>query len=276
MEVKWLVEDYEADGSLASLIEEIKSQGMECDVIDYVPFQAGEYDNYSDESCVVFFGSLNLASQLQRQKPWIPGPICNFKNLSCLAYYSHWGHYLFNHDYIMLPILEVSRRRKEIYKKFGIDECIFMRPNSGAKAFCGNVYPLEELDWELKQVSSCAGKEMDDIMAIVSSPKVIDREWRLVVEAGNGPISASQYKKNGKLDEEEGCPRGAFDVAYEIAKEEWQPDKIYTVDVCESGGEFSFLEVNSFSCSGIYKCPPRNIVKTVSEIAAREWKEYQV
>ena len=175
----------------------------------------------------------------------------------------------------MLPLLELSRRREEIYKKFGIDNCIFMRPNSGAKTFYGNVYPIDELDSEIKLIDGYANQDLDDILVVISSPKIIDREWRIVVAAGYGPISASQYKEGDKLKEEEGCPMEVLDVAYKIAKEEWQPDKIYTVDVCESGGEFSFLEVNSFSCSGLYKCPPKNIVKVASEIAIKEWKEYQ-
>ena len=137
MDVKWLIEDFEGDGTLDPLIAEVEAQGMQCDVVNYVPFQSGKYNHYSDTDCVIFYGSLNLAKQLQREKPWVPGPICNFKNLRCLSYYSHWGQHLFNKDYIMLPLLELSRRREEIYKQFGVDDCIFMRPDSGAKTFYG-------------------------------------------------------------------------------------------------------------------------------------------
>ena len=63
-------------------------------------------------------------------------------------------------------------------------------------------------------------------------------------------------------------------IAQRIAKEEWQPDKAYTLDVCKSNGEYFMLEANSFSCSGLYKCPPEPIVKSVSEAALKEWKEY--
>lgn len=275
MEVKWLIEDFEGDGGLDPLIEEVKSQGMRCEVVSYVPFQGGKYDHYSDDDCVIFYGSLNLASQIQREKPWVPGPICNFKNLCCLSYYSHWGRHLFNKDYIMLPLLELSRRREEIYKQFGVDDCIFMRPNSGAKTFYGNVYPLDELDSEINLMDSYAGLPLDEILVVVSSPKPIDKEWRVVVSAKYGAIASSLYKGNGEITSKEGCPSGVLDVANRISAEEWQPDKMYTVDVCESNGKFYFLEVNSFSCSGLYKCDPKPIVTEASRIALEEWQEYQ-
>ena len=275
MKVKWLVEDFEGGGILNPLIEEIRIQGMECEVVTYIPFQSGKYDNYFDEDCVIFYGSLNLASQIQRTKPWVPGAICNFKNLCCLTYYSHWGKYLFNKDYIMLPLMELSRRRKEIYKKFGIDNHIFMRPDSGSKTFHGDVYQMDELDSEIKLMDSYAGKNLDEILVIISSPKPIYREWRIVIDAKNGPIASSLYKENGKIKLVEGCPKEVFDIAKKVIRGKWQPDKIYTLDICESNGKFYLLEANSFSCSGFYKCDPKPIVTTISRIALEEWQEYQ-
>jgi hypothetical protein len=68
MEVKWLIEDFEGNGMLDPLIKEVEKQGMECEVINYVPFQSGEYNQYFNEDCVVFYGSLNLGRQLQKDK----------------------------------------------------------------------------------------------------------------------------------------------------------------------------------------------------------------
>lgn len=275
MKPKWLIEDFEGDSSLDPLIAEVQSQGFDVKIIDYLPFESGTYDQFSDEDCVIFYGSLNLANQLQREKPWIPGPICNFKNLSCLTYYSHWGHTeLFNDDYIMLPLLEVSRKREDVYGQFGIDDCIFMRPDSGAKTFYGNIYPLGELDREIDTMRGYAGKDLDEILVIVSTPKFIENEWRIVVVAGEGPIAASRYKKKSVLSVQEGAPDEAMNIAYSLSKDPWQPDKIYVVDVCEGYDGFWFLEVNSFSCSGLYACDVAPVVKAASRIAIEEWEEY--
>jgi len=273
MDVKWLIEDYEGDGTLDPLISEIKYQGMQCEVINYIPFQSGKYNHYINDELVIFYGSLNLAAQLQREKPWVPGPICNFKKLCCLTYYSYWGKHLFNKDYIMLPLLELSRRREEIYKQFGIDDCIFIRPDSGAKTFYGAVYPLDELDGELKLMGGYAGKPLDEIIVVISSPKIISKEYRIVV-IDKKAVAFSQYKNNNKLEIKEGADTEAINLANEVASSEWQPDVAYTLDICKSDGKYYLLEVNSFSCSGFYDCSPEPIVREISRVALEEYNSY--
>jgi hypothetical protein len=273
MKVKWLIEDYEHDSSLEPLMAEVRKQGMDLEVVKYEPWESGTFDNYDNEDCVVFYGTLNLGRQLQRQKGWVPGVYCNFKNLCCKAYYSYWGEYLFNQDYIMLPMMEILRRREEIFKQFGVDDTIWIRPDSGAKTFTGQTVPLELLDKEFKLFGNYAAKPLDDIIAVISSPKVIDAEWRIVVVEGK-PVAASQYKKDDKLDIEEGCDYDAWNLASSIASEDWQPDVAYTLDICLSNGVYHLLEANSFSCSGLYESDPKFIVKAISEVALKEWKDY--
>jgi len=274
MEVKWLIEDFEGDGKLDPLIAAIKKQGMECDIVKYVPFESGEYNKFKDDDCVVFYGSLNLARQLQREKPWIPGPYCNFKNLRCLTYYSHWGKYLLNNDYIMLPLLEFSRKRDYYYDNMGVDDCIFMRPDSGAKTFYGAVYPKDELDRDIKLMDGYAGLPMDEILVVIASPKIIEKEWRVVV-VDRIVVSGSQYKEDDKLNEQDDCDGGAWSLAQEIAKEEWQPGRAYTLDICKSEGRYYLLEINSFSCSGLYGCAVEPIVREVSRVALEEYNSYK-
>lgn len=284
MKVKWLIENYEHDNSLSPLMGEIKKQGMELKLVKYEPWESGEFNQYSDNDCVVFYGTLNLARQLQRQKGWIPGIYCNWQNLCCLTYYSHWAKYLFNDDYIFLPLLEIKRRQEYVYDTFGIDDCIFIRPNSGAKTFTGQIIKKEEIDKEFKLLENYAGKSLDQILAITSSPKLIDKEWRFVV-VDKKVIAASQYRDNQETtirnqNQEiepvikRGCEIGARKLAEKVANEEWQPDRAYTLDICKSGGEYKLIEVNSFSCSGLYLCSPSSVVKAVSKEALKEWKEY--
>ena len=83
MEVKWLIEDYEHDSSLQPLMDEIEKQGMEYKVVKYEPWESGTFNQYPNEDCVVVYGTLQLGKQLQRQKSWVPGVYCNYKNLCC-------------------------------------------------------------------------------------------------------------------------------------------------------------------------------------------------
>jgi len=274
MKVKWLIEDYENDCSLNPIMDEIKKQGMTYEVVKYEPWASGTFNQYpNDEDCVVFYGTLNLGRQLQKTKVWVPGVYCNFKNLCCLTYYSHWGKYLFNQDYIMLPMMEIKRKQDEIYEQFGIDETIFIRPDSGAKTFTGQTLAKEMIEKEFKLFGSYASKPLDEIIAIVSSPKVIEAEWRCVI-VDRKLVAWSQYKKDGKRDIQNIIDSGAFSLASYISKENWQPDIAYTLDICKSNGDYFLLEANSFSCSGLYDCNPEPIVREISKAALKEWKDY--
>jgi len=273
MKPKWLIEDYEHDSSLQPLMDEVRAQGMDLEVVKYEPWESGTFNQYPNEDCVIFYGTLNLARQLQKQKGWIPGVYCNFQNLCCVSYYSYWAKYLFNSDYIMLPMMEVLRRQDYVYDIFGIEDTIFIRPNSGAKTFTGQTLPKETIEKEFKLFGNYAGKPLDQIITIISSPKVIDKEWRCVI-IDKKVVAYSQYKKNDKLDIENSIDSEALCLADKIAKEEWQPDIAYTLDICKSGDKYSLLEVNSFSCSGLYEADPGPVVKEISRVALIEWKDF--
>ena len=273
MKIKWLIEDYEHDSSLAPFIDEIKKQRMVCEVVKYEPWKNGEFNQFKDNDCVIVYGTLNLGRQLQKQKKWIPGVYCNFKNFCCHTYYSYWAKYLLNQDYIMLPMMEILRKREEIFTIFSRNGQIFIRPNSGAKCFTGQLVEYERLDKEFDLFSNYAGKDLDQIITIISSPKKILKEWRITI-ADKKVIAFSQYKENNRLDIKKETDCEAICLADKIAKEKWQPDKIYTLDICRVEDEYSLLEVNSFSCSGLYRCSVEPIVKEVSRVALEEWKEY--
>ena len=281
MEVKWFIDNYEPDETLFPLIYEIKKQGMDCFVLEYHPFrmdgyhpvETSVYDKYNDDMCVVFYGRLNIGRDIQSKKGWVPGVYCDFNNLCCLTYFSHWSKYLLNEDYIMLPILEILRQRDYVFDKFGINNEIFIRPNSGSKTFTGYVVSKDKLDKEFEILSTHTAKEMDRILCIISSPKKIDTEWRYVV-VDEKVVACSQYVKDGEINIKEGGDHEAEELANKIAKEEWQPDKAYTLDICKSNGQYHLLEANSFSCSSLYACDVVPIVENVSRIALKEWDEY--
>jgi len=274
MNVKWLIEEHK-DLDNKDLIPELKKQGIEYKTVKYIPFEGGNYNVFPEKDCVIVYSTLNLAKQIQRNKQWIPGVYCNFNNFKCSTYYSHWGGFLLNQDYTMMPLLDFVRHKDAVYDRFGVDDCVFMRPNSGAKTFNGAVFPKEEIDKEIDTIKCYAGKDLDQILVIISTPKKIDCEWRVVV-ASRKVIALSQYKKDGKLDLGDDGHHGYFAMtqAQEIAKHKWQPDRVYTLDICLNNGVHSLLEANSFSCSGLYRCNYKAIVQMVSLEAIREWNEY--
>jgi len=277
MDVKWLLETDTFEEDLEPIKDEIKRQGMEYTMVDYIPFGKGKYDQYPDDACVIFYGSLNLGAQLYKQKQWVPGVWCNLKNFECTTYYAHFGKHLLNDLYWMMPRSELNRRKDEFFEMF--DGKFFARPSTGFKSFTGQVFTHDhfERDWEWADDFALA----EDIV-VVSSPKEIFNEFRFVC-ADKKIVSGTRYKLNGDaeplpLDQ---CDKATVEYATEfaqrVASEEWEPEPIYTIDVGEldnsCGRTMRLMEINSFSCSGLYNCDPEPIVKAARELAIKEYQD---
>jgi hypothetical protein len=108
---------------------------------------------------------------------------------------------------------------------------------------------------------------------LVASPQRISREWRLVI-AGDEVVASSQYRLNGSTCIAAGCPGELTRfVARILAEIDWRPDPVFVLDVCESQQEWLLLELNSFSCSGLYACDPVAVIHAVNSMAIREWEQ---
>jgi hypothetical protein len=274
MTPKWIVENDVFDEDLGPLVDEIKRQGMEVVEIKYVPFESGSYDHFKDNDCVIFYGSLNLMRQLQRQKPWVPGGWCNFQNFECTTYYAHFGKYLLNDRYIMMPLAEVKRRKDELYHPPLSSEFhpIFIRPSSGFKTFTGKVVLEKDFEKDFEWFDEFATPES---IVVIADPWDIKAEYRFFV-ANKQVIASSSYRIDGKLNYDALVPDGARDLAIKIAAEEWEPDPLYVIDICchegRLGDGFYLMEINSFSCSGLYHCDIKPIVEYASKQAKSEWE----
>lgn len=264
--MKWLLEkDTFAEG-YEELIAAIKGQGHQYKIVNYTPMDESEvYDAYGPDDCVLCYGSLNLMRRLRRNSKWIN--FCNIPHFECRYYYAFLGKYLLNSDYAMMPVQELLRNPDLYYKMFGIDDCIFVRPSSGLKEFTGLVIPREQLS--AKKLGFGFYHDDPTLLAVVSSPKVVREEFRFII-ADHKVITGSQYQPTQLPS----YPQDAFDFAQKVASEEWTPDLMYTIDVARCNDELKLLEINSFSCSGLYKCDKEIIVRVASEMAQRTFNEF--
>jgi len=290
--VKWLIEEGTFSEDIAPIVDAIRSQGMIAETVRYKPFESGEYDQFGPDDCVIVLGSINLIRQIQRQKPWIPGSFANFPNFDCLTYYAYFGEYLWNENYHIMPLGEVKRKFDRLQRKHGN---LFIRPCNGTKSFSGQILDYSNL---LKNEDQYGKPELPVVLA----PQMnIKSEFRIFcakdkVLAGSmyydhqgqyntAPIKfstediakldyASIYHSNDFSPDEK---HSIWAVTY--AKEllnavSWRPDKIFAMDIglCSEGMP-KLIEINSFSCSGWYKTPPKLLVAEAARIAREEWEE---
>jgi hypothetical protein len=104
-----------------------------------------------------------------------------------------------------------------------------------------------------------------DELVVVSKTQQIEQEIRFWI-ANKQVITGSQYKLQDSVELERfdhRHPQEALQLAQKIAQEEWEPEKLYTIDVCLSNNQWKLLEINSFSCSGIYDCDPNQIAQAI-------------
>lgn len=168
----------------------------------------------------------------------------------CTSYY-HKVKNLLNNDFILIPKGCILRNEDSIRNAFCGDK-LFIRPNSSDKSFTGTTITkkwfIKELDIIFSINEYNARRHInDDELILFSSYKVIKNEARLVVFDGK-IITHSTYfgdriltDSDLKLIDVSDCPG------------------ICTVDI--DADTLEIIEINSFSCSGLYDCDTDKIVR---------------
>jgi hypothetical protein len=268
----WLIEAGVYGAETDPLLTEIRRQGM---VPECLPFRtllkekdiAAGGHLLTEGDCVIAYGTFPFARQVQLHRRWTPGAWCDPSRLDCACYFAHFGKFLLNQHYGILPGVEAIRQRDWLFEVFGKEDMVFARPTGCHKVFTGRCISGDDFD-------SALGPTRYDpaTLVVVAAPKRIGREWRLVI-AGDRVVAASQYAVEGGKCVASGCPaevRGFAEAM--LAEVRWRPDPIFMVDIAESEGRLWLVELNGFSCSWLYACDLEAIVTAVGDLATREWE----
>lgn len=273
--VNWLFEtDTFGEDCIAQLVEEVERQGMQYTYAAKVPLREGKtyLDLFPPKSCVVFYGSLGFANQIRREATWVPGVFNNCNNFLWQSYSPHFRKFLLAQNFGVYEWSELVPNKDVIYDRFGMGaDTIFMRPDSGEKPFSGKLINKEEFELTLPKL----GYEVmpDHEIVIVSEPRNIELEWRFVI-ADRKVITGSRYMPMWlRLRELEDKTAGIF-AQHVVDSVSWEPDRVWCLDICRTlAGNYYVVELNSFSCSGLYACNPKPIVENVSRIALEEYEK---
>jgi len=274
--VKWIIEDL-SDTGFDELAKEVINQGMDCELVNTNEYPIKlDIDRFSTkDDCVLIQSSFQFAEGILHHKSFKPGIFLTPNNYKCTKYYKHFGDYLFNNEYVIMTVKETERNIDFLESKIGEKESgrIFIRPDSGLKPFSGMVFlnrqPYFEHDWSYVKINT-----NEDDLLIISSPKSILSEWRFVVVNGE-VITGSLYKLDYDVCLEYADPdkdKHLYQFAQKMA-DIYQPDPAFTIDlVVDVKGNLKILEINSFSCAGLYACDKKIIVDRVSKLALKNFK----
>lgn len=274
MRPAWLIEAGVYGDEAVPLLAEIRRQGMAAEVIPYqalkkgaAPVVAGGNALGSDD-CVLGYGTYPFAQQILLHHRWTPGAWCSATNLDCAAYYPHFGSFLLNQRYEILPGVEAIRQQDRLFAEFGVEDRVFARPTSCHKLFVGRCIDRDSF------ASALAPTRYDPAtLVVIAPPQPLGREWRVTV-AGDRVIAGSQYAEQGVKKVLPDCPAEVTSFAESVlAGVRWRPDPAFMLDVCESAGRLWLVELNSFSGSWLYRCDLPAVVSDASELAEELWRQ---
>jgi len=272
MKAKWIVDNYLIETSYHEDFSQIlKRMGYEVVVDKYVPMSIEpSVKHFSDDDCVVIYGSIGFVKQNVKHRQFIPGAYYQEKSMECLGYMPNIDNpeNMANYNHVFTTFKDLINRKEFFYNIFNTNK-IFIRPNCGFKTFTGLPIHIEEFDFEinsLKQLSSV----VDDTLVLVSSCKNIQQEYRFFI-VNREVVTGSQYKMNDELNIQKGYSDEAFSIALQMAQNRWQPDLAYACDVGIVNGEPKIIELNAFSCSGFYACDIPVLVEAVNGVAVLEY-----
>lgn len=191
-----------------------------------------------------------------------PGSYMQIENLSFHRFAAHLGDLLLNDDFHILPFGELKRRPSPTGD-------VFVRPDRVTKSFTGFLVKAGSFEYEMSCLDRLSGVGPEELI-VIASAKPIDLECRYVIADGT-VVAKSTYGW-----EEGFVPSAATDtrcdvIAREVAGRDWQPDTVYTCDVALSGDRARVVELNSFSCSGLYACDTVAVAEAVSACIADEF-----
>lgn len=276
--MRWVMDKYILDRAEATysgypnLMKAALDAGHEVHLTSMNKGKIEDIDSISFDSSkpVVTYGSHQFVSQIERKfaSQWVPCSYHRVKNLSYSTYSAYIGDLMMNDDFILLPYAEAKRRLLR-----DRPDGVFIRPDSVTKSFAGFFIKQKDLDSEFNSLDQIS-KPDPDMLTVIASPKDIKAEFRFVI-VDREVVTGSEYRWDGRLDIRIDVDESCLELAKEVANREWQPDIAYTCDVAlvdfEGKTEARVIELNAFSCSGLYACDTRKIVQAIEKAATMEY-----
>lgn len=121
--VNWLIDFDGSKDNLDRLKQSLEDANITYKCVTTNDYYNERYDHFDDRDCVVYYGSLQIAQQIQKRKSWFPGAICNLDAMRCSSYYPLLGDLLLNSEYCMMPLGDLERNWKFLQTTLTVNVC---------------------------------------------------------------------------------------------------------------------------------------------------------
>jgi len=257
MKTTWIIENLVKEKSYLELAEAVSRSGHDLLQLngDYDPSLLATYQNRDN---VLVVASIQM-NQLIRETLPNAKLFSTRKNYLCSHYYPRLGQFLFNDQYVMLPLAEMVRQKNIVYSWIGKENCVFIRPDDGNKTFAGQILEFDDVD-AFQQINMPYNYDL----AVVSTPKNVMGEWRFVVNRFGKILAQSCYRYRGLKNLSPTAPEEAVQVVKKILETGFYPDDIFCIDIAEGADHnYYLLELTAFSSAGLYGADKDAVVSGV-------------
>ncbi len=260
-DIRWIVQQNLGNArDLGTLTRSFEALGVAWQGLDVIPFDDTPPD-VSTEGRVIFYGSTTLIANVARSGRWRPGVFFREERFTFEALLAGYGDALLNADSEVVTVGELVERT------IPDDALYFVRPAADLKEFTGDVMTFADIRQWRENLAGSAGPLSLATRVQIAAPKRVHQEWRVIMVGGRA-VTASRYRRGGRLDPSPEVPREVTDYADQVASR-WQPEPVFTLDVGETDAGLCVVETNCFNSSGFYRCDVRAAVRAVTAWIAR-------
>jgi len=257
--VTWVIEsNVFSEKCFDRMIKHFKENSINYHVVRIIPFIheiEGKVPVISENEKVVVYGSIGI-HKLAKTHNWHPGVFFDEDNFKYTSYVEHLGNTMLNHDAVVMRMTEVYDYVKDKYDEF------FIKPDSDNKEFAGTVIETSEFQKWYQNMLDIGYLTDNDFDVVISSPKRIGREWRIVV-VNNEIADYSLYRQYQMVKPERSITDEVRIFVNEIAQK-FSPADVYVIDVVETDDKLKVIEYNTFNSAGLYECNVENIINEVN------------
>lgn len=258
--INWLVQNNLIKEELiVSMEDACKKTGQNFVGLKIIPFTDSIEFGFppgfeSPKGKIVPYGSTSMIKMFDKSKLDKSGFFFNQENLKTSKWAKELGNRVLNYDAQFMTLAEAMKLTEGEF---------FMKPDNDLKDFCGSEVSAQGIRKFYDQVSAGGFTFGTDIPVVLCPLKNTGWEYRLFM-IENYAIGSSSYKLKTMIRQDKPVPSEVFDFARSVA-DQWRPDDVYVMDVCETDSGLKVVEFNCFNASGFYACDVENIVQQVSQ-----------
>jgi hypothetical protein len=263
MTVSWVVEtNVFAEVCFDQMIEHFRKNDIPYSTVRIIPF-SHEIDGKKPVVVgpVVAYGSIGI-QQLAKREGWEPG-VFGGDGFSETTARAALGDLFLNSDCQEMLLSEVFA-----YVEKNEMDYFFIKPNTDTKEFAGTTMGFEDFAKWRNQMIDTGYLQESDFNVVVSRPKKLGCEWRVVVV--DGKISESSiYRQYGIVKPERHIILEVEALVYE-AHARFVPAPVYVIDVAQvkngDDWDYKIIEYNTFNSAGLYACDVGVIIDDINAI----------